>query len=1467
MKTNHHLKTCLFLIVGTLTFSQPTFSAPITRQQAQQNVSEFLQGKGINVKRMAMRHAPMSQEAANAPYYVFNIGDDNGFVIAAGDDCAYEILGYSDKGNFDSDSIPDGMKSMLDFYTEQIEFCSKQSIATKVKSGKSYPAVEPMLTTTWGQRYPYNANCPFVPSSNTRCVTGCLATAMAQVMYYHRKNSTNEIIKEIPSYTTSSNKIEMGSISKGSPIDWDNILDDYGDTFTEDQEQAVANLMLYCGSSLRMDYGSSSGASASRVPDALVDYFDYDNSIYFKSRIYYTDLEWETMVYEELEKGYPILYGASSHAFVIDGHDGNGYVHINWGWNGSEDGFFLLTATPATEEPLDGYNVGQHAVFGAFPYDKYSRLTNQGLSLTSSNVIENLSSSSSIPVSFSMLVANLTKKTCSFQQAIGLYKDGQLQSIASVLPRISNMEMNTTQRQSVSFELESSLSQGIYTLVPLSKASGSSEWRKNANYEHYVTIAIYADRAKLTVGPPEKEEDIITFACPYVKSVCVRNWDTNGDNELSKEEAAVVNSLNGVFSDNWFITSFDELQFFTGLTTIGHSEFSNCVDLTSIIIPENVTTIGKYAFSATDLKQITIPKNVTSIDEDVFPSNLEIIRVDEGNSIYDSRNDGNAIIETATNTLIVGCKNTVIPHTVTSIGNYAFNRCTGLTSINIPEGLISIGESAFKGCTGLTSINIPEGLISIGKSSFSGCSGLSQVSIPFGVSDIGDFAFSSCTSLTSISIPSGVSNIGEYAFSSCSGLTSITIQPGVKNIGKAAFSYCSALTSITIPKSVISIGENPFRGCSHLTSIIVDKGNTHYSSINNSCTLIETTSNTLVVGCANTAIPESIVAIGGYAFYNCVGLESVSIPSNVTSIGDYAFCGCTGLTSITIPSSVISNGKCIFRDCTNLREITILDGITSIEDGAFWGCTGLTSITIPSSVKHIGYAAFEDCSGLMSFTIPSSVKSIGSWAFSGCSGLTSISIPSGVESIEERTFYKCSGLTTINIPESVTSIGYRAFYGCSGLKSVNIPNGVTSIGQSAFSGCTNLLSITIPNSIIEIGSYVLYDCPKLMLIEVKKAQPITIGNDVFSVETYNKATLCVPNGSMAAYKSADNWKRFSNIVDHYETISFADYGIKRICVENWDIDGDGELFEYELSQVKELGHVFGGYSHQDSYDSGNAPNEVRKKESPDYDLNTFHELRYFTGLTAIDNYEFEGSDIWAVSLPENLTKIGEFAFGNLLSIDIPKNVKSIGYKAFGNRLESIYVDPYNKWYDSRNDCDALIETATNTLIQGCKYTVIPDDIEIIGSEAFEDCELDSITIPKSVKEIGSYAFYGCENLSTVRVKWYQPVEIYEDVFYSSWWNYEIYDNATLYVPRGTKAAYQAATGWKNFSNIVEYGKLAGDVNGDGVVNITDVTMTVNHVLGNHAEAFDETVADMNDDGKINISDVSLIVGIVLSGQQ
>lgn len=214
-----------------------------------------------------------------------------------------------------------------------------------------------------------------------------------------------------------------------------------------------------------------------------------------------------------------------------------------------------------------------------------------------------------------------------------------------------------------------------------------------------------------------------------------------------------------------------------GITHISEHAFDSCTNLKYFEIPDSVTSIGDGAFAIIGIDSITIPNSVTSIGYEAFYgcNNLSSIIVDLNNSVYDSRDNCNAIIRTADNTLIQGCKNTVIPNDVTSIGKYAFGSHKNLTSIVIPDSITNIGESAFHE-TGLTSITIPNSVTSIEKSTFGYCRSLRSITIPDGVTSIGELVFNWCTSLQSITIPTSVTSIGSYSFSVCSNLSSVTFE-------------------------------------------------------------------------------------------------------------------------------------------------------------------------------------------------------------------------------------------------------------------------------------------------------------------------------------------------------------------------------------------------------------------------------------------------------------------------------------------------------------------------------------------------------------------------------------------------------------------------------------------------------------------------------------------------------------------
>ena len=343
------------------------------------------------------------------------------------------------------------------------------------------------------------------------------------------------------------------------------------------------------------------------------------------------------------------------------------------------------------------------------------------------------------------------------------------------------------------------------------------------------------------------------------------------------------------------------------VTSIGYNAFSFCTGLTSITIPNSVTSIGTYAFyGCSGLTSITIPNSVTSIGDLAFHGCSGLTSITLGNS-------------------------------VTSIGGWAFNGCTGLTSINVASGnnyySSNNGVLFNKKKTALirypegksqTSYTIPNSVTSIGDHAFDGCTGLRSITISNSVTSIEDDVFARCTSLTSITIPNSVTRIEDYAFAHCTGLTSITIPNSVTSIGNWAFLGCTGLTSITIPNSVTSIGNVAFSGCTGLTSINVASDNNYYSD--NNGVLFNKKKTELIrypQGKSQTSytIPSSVTSIGSWAFENCTGLTSITIPNSVTRIGDGAFWSCTGLRSITISNSVTRIGSDAFFYCTGLKDV------------------------------------------------------------------------------------------------------------------------------------------------------------------------------------------------------------------------------------------------------------------------------------------------------------------------------------------------------------------------------------------------------------------------------------------------------------------------------------------------------------------------------------------------------------------
>ncbi|MBQ7797823.1 MAG: leucine-rich repeat domain-containing protein, partial [Clostridia bacterium] len=463
-----------------------------------------------------------------------------------------------------------------------------------------------------------------------------------------------------------------------------------------------------------------------------------------------------------------------------------------------------------------------------------------------------------------------------------------------------------------------------------------------------------------------------------------------------------------------------------------------------------------------------------------------------------------------------------LPKTITQIPMYTFCEPmldnSHLTNVDLTycANLNSINAFAFYGCSGLTSIDLSQcsSLTSIENNAFYYCSSLTSLTIPSSVTSIGDYAFYYCSCLTSLDLSkcTSLTSIGGHAFSSCSGLTSVTLPSSLTSIGTYAFGSCSGLTSITIPSSVTSIGEAAFNSCSGLTSIVVEDGNSVYDSRNNCNAIIETNTNTLIVGLTTTKIPNDIEVIGTTAFakQNLINLD-LSNCTKLTTIKQSAFASCKVLTKIILPSSLTSIETSAFGSCYalveiyNLSSLTITLGNSSSSTNGYLGqyakiihtdvsvasriqiidnlqyyvygsdfiavaTTGSnqTTITLDTNTTEINEYAFSGCSSLTSISLPSSLTSIGTHAFSNCSGLTSIDLSkcTSLTTIGTWAFSNCSTLTSLDLSKctSLTTIRVRAFNNCKGLTSITIPANVTKIGQYAFNGCSSLTSITFKDT-------------------------------------------------------------------------------------------------------------------------------------------------------------------------------------------------------------------------------------------------------------------------------------------------------------------------------------------------------------------------------------------------------------------
>lgn len=1121
----------LLLLLACAVFGLAAQAEKVTEREALQKAQQFMQGKVF--KHSGMRKRAPQKDRGIAGYYVFNAEDNGGFVIVAGDNRLKDILGYSESGNFSMDDVPDNVKWLLDYYDEIANAPSDGTQPPSASASASRPEVQPLVTTKWDQWAPYNNHCPAVKGQQPP--TGCVATAMAQVINYFQW-PINEV-RSMAGYTSNTDNVNVPELP-ARKIGWYNMTDD-----------EIAWLMRYCGQAVTMDYmPTESGARAIDIAGALISVFNYSKTTTLVDRSSYSDAEWEELIYNELTVGRPVIYsgdagnGMSGHSFILHGYK-DGLFCVNWGWSGQCDGYFALTNLSPND--MQHYTENQNAIIAIQPASNNDDEAIEAAFERTIHLDKAGTLASKIPENERGSIKKLTISGNLNGDDIYVIREmasSNLQTLDMKDARIvrggkAYYESYTTQNDVVG-ESMFSLCQALQTLIlPSSIKSYKTGAFSDTDLRSFVvpktvtSIGQGIFSACDNLGAIEVEEGNPTYYSPA------------GSNAIIER------------ATNRLIAGCPATVIPEGVTTI--ASFALSTRILAVTLPESLTTIESNAFEGAGLRYLHIPKNVTSIGMSAFPvSHLQGISVDSENTVYDSRNDCNCLIETATNTVLMGSASSEIPEGIEAIGDAAF-RYNEIITVKLPQSLKRIGNTAFEGVW-WRYLEIPSNVTTIDYSAF------------------GNFKAKVCR-VKCLTPPT----IDATTFTNVSPEARLIVPDGTKELYKNA-------TGWNVFSTILE--ESEFQSSRTL----------HVATAGSLSTLIpedeiDNIENLTLTGQLNaddlSFIKYNLCGVNQHGIVRILDMTNARIENDV--IGEYEMAGTITLEEIKFPNTLRSIGLSAFMN-SGVKKIVIPKSVTELGSDIFYRCKSLASISVEAG--NPVFDSRENCNaiietatnilrfGCRSTVVPASVVGLGETSFSGVTCLTSVDLPDGVRSIGKAAFWADEGLTSVRLSKSIVKLGTGPFVGCSkilsfvidpenpvydsrnncnaiietatntliqGFGTTKIPEDVVKIAPRAFQ-YQSMAYIEIPAGVKELGEFCFCACDNLTTVVSHIKKPFPVSSSVFDGSNMKTAVLYVPFGTKNAYAATAGWGSFPKIIEmdptdedlgqHAATVAVADFG-------------------------------------------------------------------------------------------------------------------------------------------------------------------------------------------------------------------------------------------------------------------------------------------------------------------------------------